>query len=215
MQRYPSQLPVGFSNAHIAGGGQTFSGVCFTLSLSWVKTQTAVCVWNSAVCFFSSSCFWSFIIPRSTSPLTQRESPDRKFYPAANRGKKNYLFFFWVVTKRTSLAGDGGMEGGGRSTVTAYRGCMWGQKGPKEEGGDGEQSGPYLPQHRGALGRTGLFRQKHILTCRPPTQKREQSDFRGPAEYSKEDQITLNSGKWWWCFFCLHWENASLLSNLF
>lgn len=108
-----------------------------------------------------------------------------------------------MVTKRTSLAGDGETEGGGRSAVTAYRGCVWGQKGPKEEGGDGEQSGPYLPQHRGALGRTGLFRQKHILTCRPLTQKRELSDFRGPAEYSKEDQITLNSGRWWWCLVSL------------
>lgn len=191
----------------------------------------------------------SFPVPL---PLSHRESPQTGNFIRQQIGekKKNYLFFFWVVTKRTSLAGDGGTEGGGRSAVTAYRGCMWGQTGPKEEGGDGEQSGPYLPQHRGALGHTGLFRQKHILTCRPPTQKREQSDFRGPAEYSKEDQITLNSGKWRWClvslleieccqqkqqrmnrlnhvksslswcimrmrFFCLHWENASLLSNVF
>lgn len=111
MQRYPSELPVGFSNAHIAGGGQTFSWVCFTLSLSlsWVKTQTAVCVWNSAVCFFSSSCFWSFIIPRSTSPLTQRESPDRKFYPAANRGGKKIICSFsgWSLRGRLWLEMEG------------------------------------------------------------------------------------------------------------
>lgn len=73
-----------------------------SLSSYQVKTQTAVCVWNSAVYFFA--CL--FIIPRSTSPLTQ--SPQTGNFIQQQIGGKNYLFFFWVVTKRMLLAGDRG-----------------------------------------------------------------------------------------------------------
>lgn len=111
MQRHPSELPVGFSNAHIAGGGQTFSWVCFTLSLSHELKHKQLSVFGILLCafFFSSSCFWSFIIPRSTSPLTQRESPDRKFYPAANRGGKKIICSFsgWSLRGRLWLEMEG------------------------------------------------------------------------------------------------------------
>lgn len=149
-----SELPVGFSEAHIARGVQAE----FTLSPATKLKHKQLCMFGILLCTFLHV-FLSFPIPL---PLSHRV-PRQEMLSSNKQGEKNYLFFFWVVTKRTLLAGDRGTGqqtseeegGGGWSLLMVYHCYMWGQKEQKER--EEMEGDPCLLQHSKALGRNACL----------------------------------------------------------
>lgn len=97
MQRYPNELPVGFSNAHIAGGGQTFSWVCFTLSLSLSHElkHKQLSVFGILLCAFFLPLVFGLLSFSVPLPLSHRESPQTgNFIRQQIGGEKKWFVLF-------------------------------------------------------------------------------------------------------------------------